>query len=510
VLERLDRRELLATMAIDPVIGGGITGIAGGGSVWHFQDNSGWTSYGGAGVVSLIYAYTSTVQPTVFAQTGNGEVYERVNGLWHDTGGALLVGSMVADQGLLAGVSGITGIAGGGSVWHYQDNRGWTSYGGAGVVSLVDAVDPAAPRDEDLYAQVFNGTVYELGTGAWINTGGALVVGSMVADPVNGVTGVAGGGSVWHFRNGHGWSSDGGAGVVALVDTFSGFGYEIFAQVFNGVVYKLVNGVWVSTGGALYGGTMTASGSGIIGIAGGGSVWHYQDAGGWSGFGGAVFVSDAGVQGQNEFYAQTSNGELYSTAPGQGFWHVSNGAFVLPGTVAPPSPPVSPPPPPTLPPPPFSPPPPPSTGLSSAYNGVIQDFASDFDGDTALIQNEGPHNIYLSNIHAYSDAEGDNVAGNLAIVNWAGDNISVPFVGSFFTDGTPFQLDIGNAPDTAEGGVFFTFNFELTSSGQLYCSHALLVNDFDVEDERNDFFDDDAPNTTTYYVLMNPNPNGLP
>ena len=114
-------------MVADTVVGGGVIGVAGGGSVWRYQDGAGWTGFGGAGVVALVYAYNSSYQETVFAQTSNGEIYERVSNQWVDTHGALVLGSMAANTGLLGANTGITGIAGGGSVWHFQDNTGWTA-----------------------------------------------------------------------------------------------------------------------------------------------------------------------------------------------------------------------------------------------------------------------------------------------------------------------------------------------------------------------------------------------
>ena len=127
----------------------------------------------------------------------------------------------------------------------------------------------------------------------------------------------------------------------------------------------------------------------------------------------------------------------------------------------------------------------------------------------APIQNEGPHNIYLSSIQTYTDIVGVHVTGNLAIVNFAGDNISVPFTGMFYDNSglQPNVLDISGT----DGGVDFRLYLEILSNGNLYCSHdQSIIYNFHVLDTNNGFDDDAAPRTSQYYITMAPNPNGLP
>jgi hypothetical protein len=150
-----------------------------------------------------------------------------------------------------------------------------------------------------------------------------------------------------------------------------------------------------------------------------------------------------------------------------------------------------------------------TNGLYSAYKGVIQDRAADLNGHVVIIQNTGPHNIYLSGIHKITNATGDNIAGNLSITNWAGDVISVPFVGLYTTTSGPPSLSIRQTPNTpVNGGIFFGFNFQIRSDGSLYASHASLTNNFSVQDNKNGYNDTGAGTSSTWYVLLTPNPNG--
>jgi hypothetical protein len=153
--------------------------------------------------------------------------------------------------------------------------------------------------------------------------------------------------------------------------------------------------------------------------------------------------------------------------------------------------------------------PPPVTvtnGLQSAYKGVIQDQAADLYGHLVPIQPVGGNNIYLGSIHAYSDAYGHNVAGILNITSWAGDVISVPFVGIYSTTGGP-ELRIENVPGTPDTGVFFSFDFTIGTTGNLYATNG-QGDGFYVDDNANGFSDYGAGNDTEWYVRMIPNPSG--
>jgi hypothetical protein len=110
---------------------------------------------------------------TLYAQTASGAVSAYGSGQTWNPSGGLLVGTMVASDG------GVTGIAAGGKVFHYQTVGGWTGLGGTGFVNVVAAPTGTAGADQ-LYAQLSNGLLYfYAGNRVWTYSTGGLLVGTL-------------------------------------------------------------------------------------------------------------------------------------------------------------------------------------------------------------------------------------------------------------------------------------------------------------------------------------------
>ena len=216
----------------------GISGIAGGGTVFHYTSESGWTEAGSlADATSLVTSQNLSGQEELFAQRSDGTVwvYRWLTGLWANTGGVLNAGSMVADS------NGISGTNGPGYVFHYFDEYGWLRVGALGnVASLVDSIN--ASGQEELFAELADNSVwvFNFATSGWSNTGGSIRPGTLIADS-GGVSGI-GGGSVYRYADGYGWtlaSSIQNFSAVAVVDGRDSLGREILlAKAGDGTLYE--------------------------------------------------------------------------------------------------------------------------------------------------------------------------------------------------------------------------------------------------------------------------------
>ncbi len=298
---------------------GGIAGVTADGNVWHFQDGGSgpdpWEQLGAPGDAAAVVPSTNlSGQAELFAQLADDSVwvFDYATDTWTNTGGYLDRGTMIADS------DGVIGIASGGTVFQYAKGLGWTQDGTLGnVASLVVSKDLS--DQPELFGQLADGSVwlYHWDTGAWQATGGVLDPGTMVADS-NGISGVAGGGTVYHYYYEYGWVRVGSlTGAGSLVSSWNLSGQEeLFADMADGSVwiFDFATLAWTDTGGDFTAGTMIADSNGVSAIAGG-TVYHFADGYGWIPIPSTetfVSVIDArDSSGDEVFFAQTSDGTLY-------------------------------------------------------------------------------------------------------------------------------------------------------------------------------------------------------
>ena len=144
----------------------GISGTSSG-YVYHYQDNGGWTYLNGSQVASLVDSHDPYGREELFARAVDGTIWTYTFALnsWHDTGGNL--------DTMVANIDGISGTSNG-SVYHYQNDKGWSYLNGFGVATLVDSRNPTG--QEELFAQDPDGLIwsYTFATNTWHNTGGHL------------------------------------------------------------------------------------------------------------------------------------------------------------------------------------------------------------------------------------------------------------------------------------------------------------------------------------------------
>jgi hypothetical protein len=332
--------------------GSTILGVAGGGTVWQYQVGGGWSRVGTLDGVTQVVDSVDVVPngapdmgisdvPRYYAERSDGSVWvitpSDTDPAWVATGGTLEPGTMVVDE------TGIAGVAGGGTVFAYTTETGWAQVGSlSGVDSLLClAGDMLARRGDD--------SIWFRQGGDWTSTGGYLVPGTLIVGGVttSGVTtfeGVAGGGTVWQYFPFGTWSQVGTiSGVRALAESANSAGQQtLYAQLGDGSVsaYTFGLGRWVATGGALLPGTMQATSPGVVGVAGGGTVFEEDQAGGQADpFQGATAVfgvdgyTNAGVTTSdvpNIAFARTSDGMIWQfTSTG---W-TRTGQPLVPGSV---------------------------------------------------------------------------------------------------------------------------------------------------------------------------------
>ncbi len=134
----------------------GISGVASGGAVSQYYDESGWVHIGPlTGVTSLLSG-----QGELFAETADGSIWDfsYATGQWTDFGGDFTPGTLIANR------IGVTGIVGG-TVYHYTDASGWVAIPSVqSFVSVTDAVN--SHGGDDLFARTSDGTLYEFSFGA--------------------------------------------------------------------------------------------------------------------------------------------------------------------------------------------------------------------------------------------------------------------------------------------------------------------------------------------------------
>ena len=229
-LERLDVRIVPSSMR---TLGNDLFGIAGGGTVWRDLGGSAWSQLGtltGAVEVQPVFGPVANgSSEQLFAQQANGSVSVNLTASgslsWQATGGGLYPGTMIADA------NGVAGIAGGGTVFHYDTASGWSRYGtitnvialaeqeGGGRLGGSPAPAAFAERSDDTIWQ------YSSSTKQWTSLNAALVPGTMIGTPI-GVAGIAGGGSVWEYTaSSRTWSQVGtktGFLSLACWDDFDG------------------------------------------------------------------------------------------------------------------------------------------------------------------------------------------------------------------------------------------------------------------------------------------------
>ena len=301
---------------------GGIAGIAADGNVWHYEaddyynygaDADPWQVLGTLGnVVALVPSTNVLGQSELFAQLADGSVwvFDYAADAWSNTGGYFDRGSMIADS------DGVVGIAPGGAVFQYARGLGWAQDGSLGDADSLVISTNLSGRSE-LFAQLADGSVwvYHWDTGGWAATGGALNPGSMIANS-NGISGVAGQGTVYHYYDEGGWVRVGPiTGAVSLVNSWGLSGNEeLFAEMADAAVwvFNFATGAWTDTAGDFTPGTMIANSNGVSAIAGG-TVYHYADGLGWIPIPSAhafVSVTDA----TNSFARRTSS-PARATAP---------------------------------------------------------------------------------------------------------------------------------------------------------------------------------------------------
>ena len=177
------------------------------------------------------------------------------------------------------GAAGATGAAG---------TRGSLWYEGAGAPGTI-----TGQMNNDFYLNTTNGAVYVLVAGVWtleMNiTGPAGTNGTNGTNGINGTDGVRG--SLWY-------SGTGAPGTIA-----GQLNNDFYLNTTNGAVYELVAGVWTLELNI----TGPAGAAGATGAAGTrGSLW-YEGAG-----------APGTITGQmnNDFYLNTSNGDVYELVAG--------------------------------------------------------------------------------------------------------------------------------------------------------------------------------------------------
>lgn len=321
---------------------GGVAGITKDGAVWYngpglpSGTNTGqvqWTRLGTlGGVDSLVASSNLAGHQELFAERTDDSiwVYDYTAGTWSSTGGYLVPGSMVADA------DGISGIAGGGSVFHFTAEQGWSEVGTLmGVDTLVTSRNLSG--QEELFAQRADGAiwVYRWRLGVWINTGDVLDAGSMIADS-NGISGVYGPGYVFHYFDEYGWLRVGTIGnAVSLVDSISAAGQEeLFAQLSDSSVwvFNFATSHWANTGESISPGTLTDVSGGVAGVAGG-VVFRYADGHGWiqassiQNFAAAALIDGVDSFGREVLYATAADGTLYELLTSVGDWVDEFGQF---------------------------------------------------------------------------------------------------------------------------------------------------------------------------------------
>ena len=163
-------------------------------------------------------------------------------------------------------------------------------------------------------------------SGRWENTGGALVFSSVVTG-LDGITGIAGGGTVFNFQDGIGWKQLGnltGAVTIAHAISPTSGPYEFYAQTANGELYYLKAGAtqWVDTKVLLFPSTIKTEGGGVTGIGAQGSVWHYEDTGKFTRVGtmtGVVALTPFDSHLRGELFAQVADGSIWLATYAAGY-----------------------------------------------------------------------------------------------------------------------------------------------------------------------------------------------
>jgi hypothetical protein len=344
-LECLDERVVPTSMR---AFGSDLFGIAGGGTVWRDSMAAGWSQVGGlTGATQLVVTANNLAagfggQEQVFAQQANSRVsvyaFGVANPQWKVLTGAFVPNTMVASN------NGVAGIAGGGTVWHYDTQSGWSQYGGlTNAVALVESTVPGSGGlgggTLGLYAERSDNTIwaYSYASKQWTSTGGSLVPGTMVAT-ANGVAGLAGGGTVWSYAGGS-WAQVGrDGGFISLSDVRLGF-EQLVAEKADASVWTAFafGGQWTNSGVFLVPGTV-ADPNGVVatGVGGGGTVWENRASvgQGWSqdaGLTGAVAATNTLVPLGSVVYAQRADNSIWvfrRSSNGSGTWAFT-GAFLV-------------------------------------------------------------------------------------------------------------------------------------------------------------------------------------
>ncbi len=155
---------------------------------------------------------------------------------------------------------------------------------------------------------------------------GRLLLSTMVAN-INGVSGVSGG-SVWHYQDGSPWFHTGNMNVASVVDSRDQYGREeLFARLNDGSIwsYTYATNTWANTYAHLD--MMIANANGITGTANG-HVYHYQNNGGWfdtQGSSMAALVASHNPSGQEELFARSADGSIWSFTYATNTWKNTGG-----------------------------------------------------------------------------------------------------------------------------------------------------------------------------------------
>jgi len=224
------------------VASNGINAVSDGG-LWHYQDNGGWTKLGGLSVASIIDSKNPYHREEVFVRLGDSAVwsYTMASGQWRDTGGHV--------DTMVGAIDGINALAAG-SLWHYQDDQGWTNSGGKGLVTLVDSRNQSV--QDEVFALAGDKSVwsYTQATNQWVTTGGHLD--SMIAT-TNGIAGITGG-YLWRYQDDGGWNWTGGHEVVEVVNAVNQYDEEqLFTRSADSSIrtYSFDTNSWTTTNGYL-------------------------------------------------------------------------------------------------------------------------------------------------------------------------------------------------------------------------------------------------------------------
>ena len=219
---------------------------------------------------------------------------------------------------VVSNFDGVT-VTSGHSLWHYQDGSGFSSLGGSNISTVVESHNAAG--GEEMFARHVDGSIwsYTSATNVWVNTGGHLDTMIYTRDGIAGTLN----GQVYHYQDNGGWYLLGSSNAASVVDSQNQYKEEeIFARSNSGQItaYTFSTGQWAVTNGYLE--TMVADTEGISGLIGG-SLWHYQDHGGWNGTGGVNIVSIASTfnpQGQEELFIRNTQNHVWAYTPSTNSW----------------------------------------------------------------------------------------------------------------------------------------------------------------------------------------------